>query len=180
MGGSTYSNLFPLEGIYSKLISLPVYHTSCSTMISVLINVLYDHHVPDQMRSPCFTMKDSRPWANARKFTVLMKTPFPISSWPYGMLECFEKTNLSHHLGIMLYEVEMLSLQERVYVLNQRLCFFFNSNTGVRIKMFMWGILISYQTTYLQNVCFCFLFPRFLGLLFNFSTKWHNLMALLN
>ena len=110
----------------------------------------------------------------------LWRLPFPISSWPYGMLECFEKTHLSHHLGIMLYEVEMLSLPERVYVLNQWLCFFFNSYTGVRIKMFMWGLLISYQTTYLQNVCFCFLFPRFLGLLFNFSTKWHNLMALLN
>ena len=41
MGGSTYSNLFPLEGIYSKLIFLPVYHTSCSTVISGLINALY-------------------------------------------------------------------------------------------------------------------------------------------
>ena len=100
-----------------------------------------------------------------------MKTPFPISIRPYRMVECFEKTCLSHHLGKMPYEVEMLSLQERVYVLNQWFCFFFNCNTGVRIKMFMWGLLISYQTTYSQNVCFLFLFPRFLGLLFNFSTK---------
>lgn len=43
------------------------------------------------MYFPHFTIKDSKPRADTHKFAVLMKTPFPISSWPSEMAECFVK-----------------------------------------------------------------------------------------